>query len=112
VGPDAPRVGITSFALAAGTPALATALSAEHGIGVRRRVCAHPFVRKLLGSPAATHRRRARPSQHWVTPSATSIAVSAVDHWPAAEPIGPYVTHGEMCRILTPATKDIAENWF
>lgn len=50
-GPGADRIGVTSFTLAGWDGRwLATALSAEHGIGVRAGAfCAHPFVRRLTG---------------------------------------------------------------
>lgn len=50
-GPDQPRVAVLSFVLRGwDSSALATALSAEYGIGVRDGLfCAHPLVDKLLG---------------------------------------------------------------
>jgi selenocysteine lyase/cysteine desulfurase len=51
-GPSSPRVGIVAFQVQGWHPsALATALSAEHGIGVRDgSFCAHPLVAWLGGS--------------------------------------------------------------
>ena len=51
-GPDQPRVGIVSLALAGHDPAVvARRLGREHGIGVRAgQFCAHPLVRHLTGS--------------------------------------------------------------
>ncbi len=50
--PDHPRVGIVAFTVDGwDCGRLATALSAEYGIGVRDGLfCAHPFVRHLTGS--------------------------------------------------------------
>ncbi len=50
--PDHPRVGIVAFTVDGwDCGKLATALSAEYGIGVRDGLfCAHPFVRHLTGS--------------------------------------------------------------
>lgn len=49
-GPDADRLGVATFVVDGWDPALlATALSAEHGIGVRHgRFCAHPLLDALL----------------------------------------------------------------
>ncbi|RZS90103.1 selenocysteine lyase/cysteine desulfurase [Motilibacter rhizosphaerae] len=48
--PAADRIGVVTFTVAGWTPrALATRLSAEHGVGVRHdRFCAHPLVDRLL----------------------------------------------------------------
>ncbi|MBX3261224.1 MAG: aminotransferase class V-fold PLP-dependent enzyme [Labilithrix sp.] len=50
-GPSSARVGIVAFTVDGWHPsALAAALSAEHGIGVRDGAfCAHPFVASLVG---------------------------------------------------------------
>lgn len=50
-----PRVGIVSFTLDGWKARdVALTLSGEYGIGVRDgKFCAHPFVRRLLGDPAA-----------------------------------------------------------
>jgi len=50
-GPSSKRVGIVAFTVKGWHPnALAAALSAEHGIGVRDGAfCAHPFVASLVG---------------------------------------------------------------
>ncbi len=49
-GPTADRIGVATFVVDGWDPALlATALSAEHGVGVRHgRFCAHPLVDALL----------------------------------------------------------------
>ncbi|HTO96705.1 MAG TPA: aminotransferase class V-fold PLP-dependent enzyme [Myxococcales bacterium] len=59
-GPRSPRIGVVSFTVRGWEPALlASALSAEHGIGVRDGAfCAHPLVAELLrdageGRPSA-----------------------------------------------------------
>jgi hypothetical protein len=57
-GPSSARVGIVSFTVRGHDPsALAAALSAEHGIGVRDGAfCAHPLLHALVGkgqAPAA-----------------------------------------------------------
>ncbi|GGW90848.1 aminotransferase [Streptomyces malachitofuscus] len=51
-GDDAPRVGVLSFVVEGWNSShFAAALSAEYGIGVRDGLfCAHPLVRRLLGS--------------------------------------------------------------
>ncbi len=51
-GPSSPRVGIVAFTVDGWHPsALAAALSAEHGVGVRDGAfCAHPFVASLVGA--------------------------------------------------------------
>nr|WP_231126213.1 aminotransferase class V-fold PLP-dependent enzyme [Motilibacter aurantiacus] len=50
-GEAAQRIGVATFTVDGWDPALlATALSAEHGVGVRHgRFCAHPLVDALLG---------------------------------------------------------------
>ncbi|MBT2399327.1 aminotransferase class V-fold PLP-dependent enzyme [Streptomyces sp. ISL-100] len=52
LGDSAPRVGVISFVVEGWNSShLASALSAEHGIGVRDGMfCAHPLVRGLLGN--------------------------------------------------------------
>jgi selenocysteine lyase/cysteine desulfurase len=59
-GPSSARVGIVSFTVRGRDPsALAAALSAEHGIGVRDGAfCAHPLLHALVGQgqPAAAVR--------------------------------------------------------
>ncbi|MGH3313017.1 MAG: aminotransferase class V-fold PLP-dependent enzyme [Streptomyces sp.] len=54
-GAEATRVGVLSFVVDGWNSShLATALSAEYGIGVRDGLfCAHPLVRKLLGAQRA-----------------------------------------------------------
>ncbi|MFI9466518.1 aminotransferase class V-fold PLP-dependent enzyme [Streptomyces sp. NPDC052492] len=53
-GDDAPRVGVLSFVVDGWNSShFAAALSAEYGIGVRDGLfCAHPLVRRLVGSEA------------------------------------------------------------
>ncbi|MDU0299304.1 aminotransferase class V-fold PLP-dependent enzyme, partial [Streptomyces sp. PAL114] len=53
-GDDAPRVGVLSFVVEGWNSShFAAALSAEYGIGVRDGLfCAHPLVRRLVGSEA------------------------------------------------------------
>ena len=53
-GPRSERIGVVSFTVAGWHPgALAAALSAEYGIGVRDGAfCAHPLVADLLGASA------------------------------------------------------------
>ncbi|GGM70931.1 aminotransferase class V-fold PLP-dependent enzyme [Dactylosporangium sucinum] len=53
-GPEAPRVGIVSFAVAGEDPGeLAVRLGRDHGIGVRTGLfCAHPLTRRLLAEAA------------------------------------------------------------
>ncbi|MFI8187896.1 aminotransferase class V-fold PLP-dependent enzyme [Streptomyces sp. NPDC085946] len=55
-GDDAPRVGVISFVVEGWNSShFAAALSAEYGIGVRDGLfCAHPLVRRLLGSDPQT----------------------------------------------------------
>ena len=53
--PTAERIGVVTFTVEGWTPrALATRLSAEHGVGVRHgRFCAHPLVDALLDCVSA-----------------------------------------------------------
>ncbi|MEV1330261.1 aminotransferase class V-fold PLP-dependent enzyme [Micromonospora costi] len=62
-GPDAPRVGIVSFAVAGRDSAdVAAELARDHGIGVRDGLfCAHPLARRLLAEAAARTGRRDLP---------------------------------------------------
>ncbi|MFD0314445.1 aminotransferase class V-fold PLP-dependent enzyme [Streptomyces flavalbus] len=63
-GDDAPRVGVLSLVVDGWPSAdLATALSAEYGIGVRAGLfCAHPLVRTLLDGADATCESAEGPS--------------------------------------------------
>jgi selenocysteine lyase/cysteine desulfurase len=63
-GPDEPRVGIVSFAIADKDSAEVSAyLARGHGIGVRDGLfCAHPLVRRLLGEAAARLGRTLPPT--------------------------------------------------
>ncbi|MER7891739.1 aminotransferase class V-fold PLP-dependent enzyme [Micromonospora sp. NPDC094482] len=62
-GPDAPRVGIVSFVVAARDSAeVAAELARGHAIGVRDGLfCAHPLARRLLTEAAARTGRRDLP---------------------------------------------------
>ncbi|MGK5743099.1 aminotransferase class V-fold PLP-dependent enzyme [Micromonospora sp. URMC 103] len=62
-GPDAPRVGIVSFAVAGRDSAeVAVELARDHAIGVRDGLfCAHPLARRLLAEAAARAGRRDLP---------------------------------------------------
>jgi len=118
-GPDAPRVGITSFALAGWDGRrLATALSAEHGIGVRAGAfCAHPFVRRLLGS-AGCDGTAPVPVRASIglgtTERDVDRLVSAVDRLARRGADWSYVERaGEIVPDPDPRPrKDIAGNWF
>ncbi|WP_238015544.1 aminotransferase class V-fold PLP-dependent enzyme [Dactylosporangium sp. AC04546] len=64
-GPEAPRVGIVSFAVLGEDPGdLAVRLGRDHGIGVRTGLfCAHPLTRRLLAEAAARLGTETVPAQ-------------------------------------------------
>lgn len=77
-GPDAPRVGIASFAIAGhDSAAVSGYLARKHGIGVRDGLfCAHPLVRRLLYEAAT---RLGRPLPPTAVRASIGLATTAED---------------------------------
>ncbi|HEX3816405.1 MAG TPA: aminotransferase class V-fold PLP-dependent enzyme [Mycobacteriales bacterium] len=117
---DAPRVGITSFTLDGWDGRwLATALSAEYGIGVRAgSFCAHPFVRRLTGVGAGCTGDAPVPVRASIglgtTEEDVDRLVAAVDQLARRGAAWSYVDrNGEVVPNPDPRPrKSISETWF
>jgi selenocysteine lyase/cysteine desulfurase len=119
-GGAARRVGITSFTLDGWDGRwLATALSAEHGIGVRAgSFCAHPFVRRLTGESTGCTGVAPVPVRASIglgtTEQDVDRLVGALDLLARRGATGTYVERaGEVVPDPDPRPrKSISETWF